>query len=100
MKIGTFTTTNDKGQLVIPKEIRDALGIDSSVTLNIVLAGNGIYVYPVEEFITKSETENSYLHLLEKTKGAWAEDNGDLDKLQQKRSSVELKASESRKNQW
>lgn len=98
MKIGSFTTTNDKGQLVIPKDMRDALGIDSEVTLNLVLAGNGIYIYPVEEFITKSETESSYLHLLEKTRGTWNDES--WDELQQKRSEVELKASQSRKSRW
>ena len=98
MKIGSFTTTNDKGQLVIPKDMRDALGIDSSVTLNLVLAGNGIYVYPVEEFITKSETESSYLQLLGKTKGTWAHE--DWDEVEKNRSKIELEASRSRKNQW
>lgn len=98
MKVGSFTTTNDKGQLVIPKDMRDALGIDSSVTLNLVLAGNGIYVYPVEEFITKSETESSYLRLLGKTMGTWA--NEDWDKIEQDRARIELEASKSRKNQW
>jgi AbrB family looped-hinge helix DNA binding protein len=98
MKVGSFTTTNDKGQLVIPKDMRDALGIDSSVTLNLVLAGNGIYVYPVEEFITKSETESSYIQLLEKTKSAWA--NDDFNDVEQNRSRIELEASKSRKNRW
>ena len=98
MKVGSFATTNDKGQIVIPKDMRDALGIDSSVTLNLVLAGNGIYVYPVEEFITKSETENSYAHLLEKTKGTWADE--DWDEVQQNRSRIELEASKTRKDQW
>lgn len=98
MKIGSFTNTNDKGQLVIPKDMRDALGIDSSVTLNLVLAGNGIYVYPVEEFITKSETESSYIQLLGKTKGSWASD--DFNDTEKNRSRIELEASKSRKNQW
>lgn len=98
MKVGTVTTTNDKGQLVIPKEMRDALGIDSGATLNLVLAGRGIYVYPVEEFLTKSEAESSYLQLLQKTKGTWADE--DWGGLRQQRSEVELKASENRKNRW
>ncbi len=98
MKIGSFTTTNDKGQVVIPKDIRDSLGIDSNVTLNITVAGGGIYIHPVEEFITKSETESSYLQLLEKTKGAWA--NDDWDELRYSRSKTELNASKSRKEPW
>ena len=98
MKIGIFATTNGKGQLVIPKEMRNTLGINSRATFNLVLAGNGIYLYPVEEFITKAETESSYLKLLEKTRGTWV--NEGWDKLQQKRSEVELKASKRRKSKW
>src|SRR5579875_3193122 len=98
MKVGSFATTNDKGQIVIPKDMRDALGIDSGVILNLVLAGNGIYVYPVEEFITKSETENSYTHLLEKTKGTWADEA--WDEVEQRRSRIELDASKTKKSQW
>ena len=98
MKIGTVTNTNSKGQLVIPKEIRDALGIDSTVTLNMMVTGKGIYIYPVEEFITKLESESSYTSLLEKTKGAWNDE--DWDEIENKRSEIELKASESRKNRW
>lgn len=98
MKIGSFTTTNDKGQVVIPKDIRDRLGIDSHVTLNITVAGAGIYIHPVEEFITRAESESSYLQLLEKTKGTWADEN--WDELRQNRSKTELNASQSRKEPW
>jgi AbrB family looped-hinge helix DNA binding protein len=98
MKIGSFTTTNDKGQIVIPKDIRDTLGIDSHVTLNITVAGDGIYIHPVEEFITKAETESSYLQLLEKTRGTWVEE--DWDELRQTKSKTELNASKSRKTSW
>jgi AbrB family looped-hinge helix DNA binding protein len=98
MKIGSFTTTNDKGQLVIPKDMRTALGMDSNTTLNVTLVGKGIYIYPVEEFITNAESESSYLHLLEKTKGTWG--NEDEVGISQKRSEVELEASKSRKSQW
>lgn len=98
MKIGSFTTTNDKGQVVIPKDIRDSLGINSQVTLNITVAGDGIYIHPVEEFITKSETESSYPQLLEKTRGTWADE--DWDGLRHNRSKTELNASQSRKEPW
>lgn len=98
MKIGSFTTPNDKGQIVIPKEMRDALNINTNATLNIILAGKGIYIYPVEEFLTRSEGESSYIKLLEKTKGSWKDDN--FDTLRKKRSQVELKASNLRKKAW
>ena len=98
MKISSFTTPNGKGQIVIPKEIRDALHIDSHVTLNITLAGKGIYIYPVEEFLTRVEGESSYLKLLEKTKGGWKNDNWDT--IKRKRSQIEHKASRLRKKVW
>lgn len=99
MKIGSFTTPNDKGQIVIPKEIREALGIDTHVTLNIIQAGKGIYIYPVEEFLTKAEGESSYIQLLEKTKGAWGVSE-EHSELAEKKSKLELKASTRRKNAW
>lgn len=98
MKIGNFTTPNHKGQIVIPKEIRDALSIDTNATLNIILAGKGIYIYPVEEFLTKAEGESSYIKLLEKTKGSWKDDNWDT--FSKKKSKIELEASNSRKRAW
>src|SRR6266536_486665 len=98
MKVGTFTTTNNKGQIVIPKEMREALGINSQVTLNMRVVGNGIYIYPGEEFITKAEAESSYQQLLEKTKGTWADE--DWDEVEAKRSKIELEASKARKQRW
>lgn len=98
MKIGTYTNTNSRGQLVIPKEIRDALGIDSSVTLNMISDGKGIYIYPLEEFITSTESDSSYSGLLEKTKGTW---NGeDWDQIETNRAKIKLKSSELGKNRW
>ena len=99
MKIRSFTTPNEKGQIVIPKKIRDALGINSNVTLNIMQAGKGIYIYPVEEFVTKAEEESSYIQLLEKTKGSWGKKEID-DASKTQRSQLELKASKKRKNAW
>lgn len=98
MKIGYFSTTNTKGQIIIPKPLRDALGIDAHVTLNITLVGQGLFIHPVEEFVTKSERESSYLKLLEKTKGAWNKDS--WGKFRLKKSTLELNASKARKNAW
>jgi hypothetical protein len=74
------------------------LGITANVTLNMSQAGQGIYIYPVEEFITKSDRESSYVDLLKKTKGSWG--NEPEDKIDQKRHELEVKASDSRKNSW
>ena len=75
MKVGTITTTNQKGQIVIPQKIREQLGIYPNSVLNLIPTGDGIYLYPVEEVITKAERENSYLEVLKKTKGTWEKEN-------------------------
>jgi AbrB family looped-hinge helix DNA binding protein len=95
MKIGIFTKPNSKGQVVIAKEIRDALGINENTTLNMSLVGGMIYIGVVKEFITSEEGESSYLKLLEKTQGAWAGDA--WEETEDKQAKIELKASEARK---
>lgn len=98
MKVGMIANTNQKGQIVIPKQMRKALGIEAGMALNLLLRGNGIYIYPVEEVITKTEGETSYLEILQKTQGAWR--NEDWNSLRRKRRMIELKASQKRKQVW
>lgn len=98
MKVGIITKPNKKGQIVIPKKMREALGIDANVSLNVILRGEGIYIYPVKEVITKGEGESSYIKILQKTQGAWTEE--DWDSLRKKRTKTELLASKRRKQAW
>ncbi len=98
MKVGVITKPNEKGQIVLPKEMRDALGINANIALNLILVGDRIYIYPVKEILTNSEADSSYLKLLEKTRGTWMDE--DWKKLSKKRSQLELAASVSRKNSW
>lgn len=98
MKVGTITRPNQKGQIVIPKEMREVLGIDSSVSLNLVLRGCGIYIYPVEELVARGDKESSYLEILQKTQGAWAKE--DWSSLRKERRKIELTASKRRKQAW
>lgn len=97
MKVGIITKTNQKGQIVIPKKMRDSLGIDANVALNLVLRGKGIYIYPVEEVITKIEKESSFLRILEKTQGSWEKEDW---KFLRKRRKIERSASRKRKRKW
>ena len=98
MNVGIITTTNQKGQIVIPQKIREQLGIYPNCVLNLIPTGDGIYLYPVEEVITRAERENSYFELLKKTKGTWDKENWNL--LKKNRKQVELKASSARKKPW
>jgi len=98
MKIGSVVKTNQKGQIVIPRDFRDELGIDSTVSLNLILRGGGIYIYPIEEVVSSLEREDSYLKILEKTRGSWGKE--DWKNLRRKRRRIELAASKRRKRKW
>lgn len=98
MKIGIITKPNAKGQIVIPKEFRDALGIDSKVLLQLSLRGSGIYIQPIEGVITKEGKESSFVEILRKTQGAWVGD--DWEKTRARRRKIELAAARRRKKEW
>lgn len=98
MNVGIITTTNQKGQIVIPQKIRKQLGIYPNSVLNLIPTGDGIYLYPIEGVITKAEKESSYFELLKKTKGTWDEEKWSL--LKKNRKQTELKASSARKKPW
>lgn len=101
MKIGKLTSTNSKGQLVIPQEYRESLGIDNNMTLNIVLQKNGIFIQPIEKVIPKITGENMYSQLLEKTMGSWNKDlSENTERLEQEKIKLELNASKLRKQLW
>lgn len=98
MKVGSIVVTNKKGQVVIPKEVREALGISPNRPLNLILQGRGIFLYPVTEVLTKGEEESSYVEILKRTQGTWASE--DLESLRATRKKLELTASRKRKEQW
>lgn len=97
MKVGIITNPNDKGQIVIPKEIREKLGITSGTPLNLIARGGGLYIYPIEEVITTIDRENSYPEILQKTRGSWRDG---ADKIRKRRREIELEASRKRKQAW
>ena len=98
MKVVNITKPNEKGQIVIPKEIRDSLGINTGVSLNLVLRGGGIYIYPITEVVGKIDSESSYLEILKRTKGRWGKE--DWQAVRKKRRKTELQASKRRKQEW
>lgn len=97
MKIGIIIKPNQKGQIVIPKEVRKALGIRANTPLNILQRGYGIYIYPIKELVGESQNEAPYLAILERTKGAW---NEDWEGVRKKRKEIELLASKKRRKLW
>lgn len=98
MKIGNIVSPNIKGQIVIPKKIREALGINENVPLNLVVNEGGIYLHPIKEVNQDLETADSFIQILKKTAGAWAGD--DWPKTEKRRRRIELEASKRRKKGW
>lgn len=97
MKVGIITTPNSKGQIVIPKAIREALGINANTPVNLQVRGDGLYIHPVREVITEHESQDSYLKILEKTAGSWKGDNWFV--TERRRKKIELAASARRKRE-
>lgn len=95
----TISTTNTKGQVVIPKDVRDSLGITPQTPLNIVLRGEGVYLYPVREVLTSERGSVPYAEILKKTQGAWGRDPLEVVS-ERKRRKFELKASQRSKKGW
>lgn len=102
MNIGIIVTPNTKGQIVIPKKIRDELNITENTSLNILDDGKTIYIYPIKEVSTISESDNSVLlEVLKKTQGAWAKEDWDAyDRTEIKRKKIELASAVRNKKAW
>lgn len=100
MKNTTITTVNTKGQLVIPKDIRNALGITPDVSLKVTLRGQGITIYPIDELVTRGDEENTLFKILEVTHGAWGPETQNEKRKEKARRRKELTASKRRKASW
>jgi len=97
MKIGYIVEPNSKGQIVIPKSVRDKFRINPKTSLNLVIRGRGMYLTPIRQVISGVDEEASYLEILKKTKGAWGRKDDEIFKRRRK---TELSASQRRKKRW
>ncbi|MDO8524733.1 MAG: AbrB/MazE/SpoVT family DNA-binding domain-containing protein [bacterium] len=97
MKLGIITKPNEKGQIVIPKEMRKLLGINVNDLLHLFVRGGGLFIQPISDVVPKTGNADNYLKVLERTRGAWG--NAKTIGEKQKRS-VELAASQARKKAW
>lgn len=102
MNIGIIVTPNIKGQIVIPKKIRDGLNITKNTPLNIRVIDDGIYIHPITEVVTNAEEDKRHrvlLQILKETQGAWANDK-EFDKRQKKMRKMEIAAAKRMRKPW
>ncbi|KKU91147.1 MAG: hypothetical protein UY21_C0012G0024 [Microgenomates group bacterium GW2011_GWA1_48_10] len=99
MNIGIITQPNVKGQIVIPKDIRDSLGINEQTNLNITMLGDAIYIKPVTSVYSKLD-DDDYLKILARTRGAWGPASKEEIGREKARRKLELAASARRKKAW
>lgn len=98
MNLGNIVSPNEKGQIVIPKEIRDAMGIISGSYLQLIYSGSSIILNPIKAVVTVQDLESSYKDILKKTAGTWSNDN--FPQTRKKRRKIELEAITNNKKVW
>lgn len=100
MKVGIIAIPNQKGQIVIPKDIRDKLHIGVGTPLNLVVRDSSIYLYPVERVATRVAAENSYVEILKKTQGTWGKEAKAETEKHSEQKKTELQATKKAKKAW
>lgn len=104
MNIGFIVEPNSKGQIVIPKKIREQLNITEKTSLNVVADEEAIHIHPIKDVSTTSDVLSNnkmLLEVLRKTQGAWAKENWDeYDKQEKKRRRKELNRTKNNKKAW
>lgn len=102
MNISAIVTPNEKGQIVIPKSIRNKLGITKHTSLQIRAVGEDILIQPLVGVVVKADVKERnaiLLEVLKTTAGAWSDDK-DWPKIEKSRRKIELAASRKNKAAW
>lgn len=97
MKNYSIISTNQKGQLVIPQHMRQALQIAPDVSLHISLQGSSLRIVPIKDVATAGDKSSSYLNVLRLTQGSWGGSDAVEDKA---KNELEIEASIQRKQAW
>lgn len=100
MKYNTITQINSKGQVVIPKAVRETLSITKDTLLKIVARGEGVYLYPVKEVAIGQGANDAYLKILEMAQGSWGPATKEEIAWEKKKRKLGLKAAKRRRNAW
>ena len=74
---------NERGQIVIPEDVRNDIGIDKSSTLVLIERGNEIVLKRESDVFETIESEDKFWRILshEGMKKAWSKDDEIWDKI-------------------
>ena len=101
MQHPTTTKSNIKGQIVIPKKLRDKLGIGPETIIEITEQGRGFYVAPISgQAIRVGDGNKAWLEVLKRTQGAWGSETADEKKYRLARERKERLAVKKMREVW
>lgn len=101
MNVGNLAITNNKGQVVIPSQIRKQLGITAGVPLKFAVWGTGMYVMPMEMTPRDLPADSgAVLAMLKRTQGTWGPESAEDKKGETRRRRLELAATKKARNAW
>ena len=100
MKIGTLVVANEKGQIVIPKAMREAVGIGEDTWLQMVTSGESIVMYPITDVVRRWGSRTAFRDVLVRTAGAWGPMSQAEKAREKQRRKIELEAAKRRRQAW
>ncbi len=92
-----IVTPNTKGQIVIPKAMREALGITTDSQLYLSVKDQTLCIQPVVSSMS-AKPDKTYAEILAETQGGWAGDNWPTEEAERRK--IELAATERAKKAW
>lgn len=101
MNMGLVAQPNAKGQMVIPKKIRDKFAITEKTFLNISVNDHGFFVHPIDKIEQEHDINREvFLAFLKTNRGRWGKATKEGLAKEKRQRKLELEASKRRKQAW
>jgi AbrB family looped-hinge helix DNA binding protein len=100
MNVGTYVQPTARGQVVIPVDYREKLGINENTLLLVKIYAGALYLQPVTPVAKIPSSKELFLEFLAKNRGAWGPETPAEKKLAKKRRAKELARAEMLRNAW
>jgi len=96
MPIDQIVIPTERWQVTIPKKIREEMGLEEKIPLNVTVENNKITIVPIKkvvgEDIWTEERRKKLLKALKEVKGIWAKDWPKIKKRLAKQRKIEIEA--------